>query len=323
MMNEKKLKSDWKKVKFGDVVNLNTKRIPDPLASGIERYVGLEHITPEDLQIHNWGLVTEGTTFTNYFQPGQVLFGKRRAYQRKVAVAEFEGVCSGDIYVFESKDPGLLLPELLPFICQTEGFYDYAVGTSAGSLSPRTNWAHLSDYEFSLSPIDEQHRIAKLLWTTIETLRSFISLHTNAILAKQAVILDRLEQPIRGNDCKFISINSLGNEDSPVLKTGPFGSSLKSEYFSSSGVPVINISAVGDSVINSEGLFYLPENIANRFNAYRLLENDLVFSRVAEIGRCILISKINEGSIISSNLIRIRLDRAKVNPRSAMKNPII
>ena len=90
-------------VKFGDVVHLNTDRVADPLAAGVEFYVGLEHITPEDLRIHSWGLVAEGTTFTNAFRPGQVLFGKRRAYQRKVAVANFAGVCSSDIYVFESR----------------------------------------------------------------------------------------------------------------------------------------------------------------------------------------------------------------------------
>lgn len=87
-MTDRALKPGWTWVKFGDVVKLNTDRIADPTAKGIERYVGLEHIEPEDLRIRRWGLVAEGTTFTNYFKPGQTLFGKRRAYQRKVAVAE-------------------------------------------------------------------------------------------------------------------------------------------------------------------------------------------------------------------------------------------
>ena len=68
---------------------------------------------------------------------GDLIFGRRRAYQRKVAFAEFEGICSGDILTFEPKDPDVLLPELLPFICQTDAFFDYALGTSAGSLSPQ------------------------------------------------------------------------------------------------------------------------------------------------------------------------------------------
>ncbi len=96
--------------RFADVVALCTSRTADPLAAGIERFVGLEHIEPENLHIRSWGNVADGTTFTNTFKRGQVLFGKRRAYQRKVAVADFDGVCSNDIYVFESKDPNVLLP---------------------------------------------------------------------------------------------------------------------------------------------------------------------------------------------------------------------
>jgi type I restriction enzyme, S subunit len=156
------LKPGWKRVKFGDVVRLSKARSANPEADGIERYVGLEHIDPDDLRIRRWGLVAEGTTFTTRFKPGQVLFGKRRAYQRKVAVADFEGVCSGDIYVFESVDSSVLLSDLLPFICQTERFFEYAIGTSAGSLSPRTNWNSLTDYELVLPPIEEQRKITRL-----------------------------------------------------------------------------------------------------------------------------------------------------------------
>jgi len=171
---EKNLKPGWRKVKFGDVVQLSKSRCADPLAVGIERYVGLEHLEPGDLRIRSWGNVADGVTFTSLFKPGQVLFGKRRAYQRKVAVADFSGVCSGDIYVLESKDMAVLLPELLPFICQTDAFFDHAVGTSAGSLSPRTNWTSLADFEFVLPPIDEQRRCVALL-QALEAMRVELS----------------------------------------------------------------------------------------------------------------------------------------------------
>ena len=100
-----------------------------------------------------------------------MLFGKRRAYQRKVAVADFDGLCSSDILVFEPADDQLL-PELLPFIVQTEGFFQHALGTSAGSLSPRTRWRDLAAYEFPLPPLDEQRRIAEILWAAEEALNS-------------------------------------------------------------------------------------------------------------------------------------------------------
>ena len=155
-------KAGWTRVAFGDVVRLSKARVADPEAAGIERVVGLEHIEPGDLRIRRWGDVADGTTFTTLFKPGQVLFGKRRAYQRKVAVADFEGVCSGDIYVLEPANDRLM-PELLPFLCQTDAFFDHAVGTSAGSLSPRTNWTSLASFEFLLPPIQEQARLVEVM----------------------------------------------------------------------------------------------------------------------------------------------------------------
>lgn len=186
-------KANWRKVKFGDVVRLSKARCADPLAEGVERFVGLEHLEPGDLRIRSWGNVADGVTFTSVFKPGQVLFGKRRAYQRKVAVADFSGVCSGDIYVFESMDANVLLPELLPFICQTDAFYDHAVGTSAGSLSPRTNWTSLADFEFVLPPLEEQRRIIRLL----EAIEEQVACLSNAFISGEqlftAALLDSFE----------------------------------------------------------------------------------------------------------------------------------
>lgn len=178
--NNKALKPGWRRVKFGDVVRLSKARSQDPLADGIERYVGLEHLEPGDLRIRSWGNVADGVTFTSVFQPGQVLFGKRRAYQRKVAMADFSGVCSGDIYVLETKDAQVLLPELLPFICQTDAFFDHAVGTSAGSLSPRTNWTSLADFEFVLPPIDEQQSAIALLSAATDQCHAVEAVHRAA-----------------------------------------------------------------------------------------------------------------------------------------------
>jgi restriction modification system, type I len=179
-MKNELLKPGWRRVRFGDVVRLSKARSQDPLADGIERYVGLEHLEPGDLRIRSWGSIADGVTFTSVFQPGQVLFGKRRAYQRKVAVADFTGVCSGDIYVLETKDAQVLLPELLPFICQTDAFFDHAVGTSAGSLSPRTNWTSLADFEFVLPPIDEQQSAIALLSAATDQCHAIEAAHRAA-----------------------------------------------------------------------------------------------------------------------------------------------
>ncbi len=183
-----KRRDDWRLVKFGDVVNNVDISERNPLENGLERYIGLDHIDPESLHIKRWGLIEEGTSFTRKFVAGQVLFGKRRAYQRKVAIAEFDGICSGDILVFEAKND--LLPELLPFIVQSDGFYEHALGTSAGSLSPRTRWRDLADYEFALPPKDEQRRIADILWAVDETVKSLVEVIANLEACEQTAIID-------------------------------------------------------------------------------------------------------------------------------------
>lgn len=190
----KSLKPGWRQVKFGDVVRLSKARSQDPLTDGLDRYVGLEHLEPGDLRIRSWGDVADGVTFTSVFQPGQVLFGKRRAYQRKVAVADFAGVCSGDIYVLETKDAQVFLPELLPFICQTDAFFDHAVGTSAGSLSPRTNWASLADFEFALPPITEQSRLVMAFTTARESIDAYQELELSAERVLSAELDGLLQQ---------------------------------------------------------------------------------------------------------------------------------
>jgi type I restriction enzyme, S subunit len=133
--NKPPLPKGWQWVRFGDVVQNVNATCSNPTEQGLERFVGLEHLEPRDLRIRSWGNIADGTTFNRVFRPGQVLFGKRRAYQRKAALADFDGLCSGDIYVFAAKEERLV-PELLPFLVQTEGFATHAENTSEGSLSP-------------------------------------------------------------------------------------------------------------------------------------------------------------------------------------------
>ncbi len=157
------LPKGWEWVRFGGVVRNVNATCTNPTEHGLERFVGLEHLEPRDLRIRTWGNIKDGTTFTRLFRAGQVLFGKRRAYQRKAAIANFDGLCSGDIYVFAA-NASILIPELLPFLVQTEGFANHAENTSEGSLSPRTKWKYLADYEFALpTDMSEQRRIAELL----------------------------------------------------------------------------------------------------------------------------------------------------------------
>ena len=170
-------KAGWTRVALATWCAMVNDRVDDPDEAGLERYVGLEHIDPGRPAIRRWGDIGDGIDASRMrFKPGHVLFGKRRAYQRKVAVADFEGICSGDIYVLRAKDPSVLLPELLPFIMQTDAFIEHAVEISVGSLSPTINWTSLAEYEFALPPLEEQRRIADGRWRHEQLRRRYCEL---------------------------------------------------------------------------------------------------------------------------------------------------
>ena len=138
--------------------------------------VGLEHLVPQEIKFTGYDVDTENT-FTKAFKKGQILFGRRRAYLKKAAIADFDGICSGDITVIEAI-PGKVEPLLLPFIIQNDKFFDYAVSRSAGGLSPRVKWEHLKDYELDLPPIDEQRILADKLWAAYRLKESYKKLLT-------------------------------------------------------------------------------------------------------------------------------------------------
>ncbi len=150
------------RVKLGDVAREYKATCGDQ-KEGL-RVVGLEHLIPQQIILTLWDEGKENT-FTKMFKKGQVLFGRRRAYLKKAAVAPFDGICSGDITVIEAI-PGKILPELLPFIIQNDTLFDFAVERSAGSLSPRVKWEHLKNFEFELPELDKQQELADILWAS-------------------------------------------------------------------------------------------------------------------------------------------------------------
>ena len=164
-MAEKQLKPGWRKVKFGDVARQVKDKV-DPETSGLERYVAGDHMDTDDLRIRRWGEIGSGylgPAFHMRFQPGQVLYGSRRTYLRKVAVANFIGICANTTFVIETRDASVLLPEYLPFIMQTETFHAHSIKQSKGSVNPYINFIDLTWFEFPLPPIDEQQRLLSIL----------------------------------------------------------------------------------------------------------------------------------------------------------------
>jgi type I restriction enzyme, S subunit len=169
-MTAQTLKPGWPMVKFGDFVENIAVRI-DPADAETDIYVGLEHLDPGTLHLREWGHPTDVKGQKLAFKKGDVIFGRRRAYQRKLAVAEFDGICSAHAMVIRAK-PKMVLPEFLPFFLQSDMFMERAIEISVGSLSPTINWSAIKDQKFPLPPIDEQKRMAEILWAADEAVKA-------------------------------------------------------------------------------------------------------------------------------------------------------
>lgn len=159
-------KSTWKHVRLGDVIRRSRKQL-DPFEAGIDRYIGGGHIDGDSITIDRWGDPNDGqmgSTFRYVFEPGQTLFVSARPYLRKSGVVDFSGVVADKTYVLDAIPESGLLQEFLPFILASDPFIEYATAEATGSMNPRLLWGPFQRYELDLPPLDEQKRIADLLW---------------------------------------------------------------------------------------------------------------------------------------------------------------
>lgn len=177
----------WPNVKFGDVVRKVNKKV-DPETSGLKRYIAGEHMDTDNLRISRWGTIGDGylgPAFTSQFLPGQVLYGSRRTYLRKVAVPDFEGICANTTFVLEPSSPELIA-EFLPHVMSTESFHAFSNAKSKGSVNPYINYSDLVDYEFALPPVEEQQRVSETLNSLDSTIDAWHEVRRSVSSARQS-----------------------------------------------------------------------------------------------------------------------------------------
>lgn len=158
-------KSSWTITKFGDVaiqqkVNVNRED------TTLTKYVKGEHMSSEDIHLRSWGELQDeylGPAFIRYFEEGDILYGSRRTYLKKVSIAPFEGITSNTTFVIKANEEKID-KRLLPFLMLSDGFTEHSIMHSKGSVNPYINWKDLAKYEFLLPPKDQQAELAELLW---------------------------------------------------------------------------------------------------------------------------------------------------------------
>ena len=292
-------KSTWNRVAFGEVIDSITDRVDNPSQAGVDRYVGLEHLDPGIMTVQRWDNPDKVEAQKLRFQPGDVIFGRRRAYQKKVALAEFEGICSAHALVLRGK-PGRIDPDFLTVFLSSDYFLERAIEISVGSLSPTVNWRDLKVQQFDLPPLDEQKRIADLLWSVEGDRRTTLSL---LVAAK-----DLREQVV---ETRFVGdgAHTLGELcDRGGIRIGPFGAQLHAfDYVDDGDCPVVMPQDMVDGGVSTQQIKRITEERARDLAIHRLQPGDVLLPRRGELNRRALITENEAGWLCGTGSVRVRV----------------
>lgn len=287
--------------RFDQIASNITVRV-EPSDTDLERYVGLEHLDPESLKIRRWGSPDDVIGQKLRFWVGDIVYGRRRAYQRKLAVADFDGICSAHALVLRAK-PEVCLPEFLPFFLQSELFHQRALEISVGSLSPTINWKTLAKQEFPLPPVDEQRRIADLLWAADDV----IVRNEEAISAlrkvKQAIASSFFEN---NSTCPRVKLGDLS------LQKPQYGANAPATKYED-GLPrfirITDIDEYGE--LGNDVVSLKHED----WQEYLLEDGDFMFARTgATVGKTYIYKPQHGLCVFAGYLVRFKLNQSLILP---------
>lgn len=253
-------KTGWKKYRFDEMVQNISERV-EPSQTDLDVYVGLEHIDPDSLHIKRHGHPSdvEGTKLR--FYKGDIIFGRRRAYQRKTALATTDGICSAHAMVLRAKED-VIDPLFLPFLFHSKSFIDMAITISVGGLSPTINWKDIAKQEFLLPPKPKQKRLAALLWAADE------------MIEKEKGIKLQLENQIQSliNEC----VSNSNNPSKPLSDLVYVNPTTKIDALCVSLVTMQDVSETGFVYAETKGN---PTNLKNK-GLTPFKENDILFAKI-------------------------------------------
>ena len=187
------IKQHWQKIELNEILSISSKKFNPISNNENKKCVELEHLSQETGKLLGYTNSSEQQSIKNSFEEGQILFGKLRPYLKKFWKAEFEGVCSSEIWVMNGKK---VKNDFLFYLVQTEKFNQIA-NVSSGSKMPRADWNYMSEIPFDTPPIKEQEKIAEILTTWDEAITKQTELLEAKELQKKALMQKLLSGEVR------------------------------------------------------------------------------------------------------------------------------
>lgn len=241
-----------------DEIAINSTEKKKPTESDKDTYLGLEHLDAGILEVTRFGAETAPKGDKLIMKKGDVLFGKRRAYQKKVAIAPFDGIFSAHGMVLRPKED-VIDKSFFPFFISSDYFLDAAIRISVGSLSPTINWRDLRILEFELPAMEEQRKLAKILWAINDTKKAYRKLivSVDEIVKSQFVeMFAREENHKKLGECAVITKGTTITRDQvidgdvPVVAAGIEPSCYHNQSNRDAGIITVSASGANAGYVN-------------------------------------------------------------------------
>jgi type I restriction enzyme, S subunit len=312
----------WDIVNLGDICDQQKENVdPSTVAAGV--YVGLEHMEPGNPRLINWGRPAEVRSGKTRFCANDILYGKLRTYLDKAVLANRDGICSTDIIVFRCRD-GDALPEFLIHAFHTRQFLSHAVRTTHGVNHPRTSWASLRQFELALPRLDEQRRIARVLWTIQRAIEAQDKVIAAARELKRSLmkhlftygpvsVAESSRVPLKETEIGPVpdhwEVLPLGR----VLKALQYGLSLRGS--SEGRIPILRMNNLQNGRVLAENLQHVDIG-SDLLAKFQLSPGDVLFNRTNSmdlVGKTGLFD-LNGQFVFASYLLRLVTDAHQLLP---------
>lgn len=292
-----------------DQIAFNSTEKKKPVEEDRFTYLGLEHLDSGSLKVTRFGADVAPVGEKLVMHKGDVLFGKRRAYQKKVAIAPFDGIFSAHGMVLRPKVE-VIDPYFFPLFISSDYFLDAAIKISVGSLSPTINWRDLKILEFNLPDIETQRKLAAVLWSINDTMESYKKLISATDELVKSQFIEMFGEPVANT--KQLPVHQL-TEYIEFLTSGSRG---WAKYHSDAGEWFITIKNVKNCKVSVEEIQHITPPQNAEAERSRVHEGDLLISITADLGRTGVVTKeiAEHGAYINQHLTCIRLNKQALNP---------
>jgi len=301
----------WNKVKFKELAKQKSVRIDNPGESGFEKYVGLEHLDSGELVVKRYGSTSDVTSTMKLFNKGDILFARRNTYLKRVSVAPFDGVCSGDIIVLE---PILnhIVEGFLPIFMQFEPFENKIIALSAGAFSKRIKWKQLAEEDVFVPSTSEQKKIVEIVWDIQDTIEKNDCVINATEILKKGLLNELLTKGIGHKKFKLSELgeipkewNVIKIEDIADIRRGASPRPIKNpDYFSDEGPGWIRIGDVTPvyKYINKTTQCLSDLGVSK---SVKVTKGNLIMSICATIGKPVIVDMdacIHDGFVLFQNI---------------------